>query len=110
MVYEGRPIWTQKASYAAVYLGPTLVGLAPLAVAWRAARDGSFAEHWTRAAPIILSVTFYSLFVSRMGARAHSFLFSPFASLALGFFNCISSRRSLPGRVELLLLLFTVFL
>src|SRR3546814_469506 len=107
MVYEGRPIWTQKASYAAVYLAPTLVGLAALAVAWRAARDESFAENWTRAAPIILAVTFSSLFVTRMGASAHAFLIPAFAAMALGFWQWSRARRSLPGRVASVLLVFT---
>src|SRR3546814_16737524 len=85
MVYEGRPIWTQKASYAAVYLGPTLVGLDTLAVAWRAARAGSFAATWTRAAPIFRAVTFSSKFAPPLGASAHAFFIPPFSASALGF-------------------------
>src|SRR3546814_15137106 len=42
-----------------------------------------------------------------MGASAHAFLIPAFAAMALGFWQWSRARRSLPGRVASVLLVFT---
>lgn len=106
MVFEGRPIWTQQAPYAMLYLAPTLVGLGALAWGWRQSRGDVFAENWTRAAAIILASALASFFVTRMGATTHAFLIPAFAAMAIGLWRWSRSRRSLPGRVTSILLIF----
>lgn len=105
-VYEGRPIWTQEATYASVYLAPTLVGLGALAWAWRQNRGSPFAETWTRAGAIILCSAVMSLLVTRMGATTHAFLIPAFAAMAIGLWRWSRSRLTLAGRVASVVLVF----
>ncbi len=106
LVFEGRPIWTQQAPYAMLYLAPTLVGLGALAWAWRQSRSDVFAENWTRATVIILASAATSLFVTRMGATTHAFLIPAFAAMAIGLWHWSRSRSSLAGRAVSVLLIF----
>lgn len=106
LVYEGRPIWTQKLPYAMLYLAPTLVGLAALAWAWRKSRGDITEENWTRVAVIILPSALMSLFVTRMGATTHAFLIPAFAAMAIGLWRWSRQRRSLAARVASILLIF----
>lgn len=106
LVFEGRPIWTQQAPYAMLYLAPTLVGLGALAWAWRQNRGDVFAENWTRAAVIILASAATSLFVTRMGATTHAFLIPAFAAMAIGLWQWSRNRSSLAGRAASTLLIF----
>ncbi|MBJ7437932.1 MAG: hypothetical protein JHD35_02755 [Sphingopyxis sp.] len=98
-IFEGRPVWRQDASMAALYVPPTIVGLA--AAAWTCWRTHNSAEgeNWARLGILICFSTVLAMLVIRTTAIAHAFMVPAFAALAIALWRWSRSRSQPLARI-----------
>jgi hypothetical protein len=99
VVREGRPVWDQIPSDAALFVAPTLIGLGATLWAWRRAPAGPMADAWRRLSFVALCGGLLSMLVFRTTATAHAYLVTGFGALLLALWDWSRARPTALGRV-----------